>query len=301
MADCGAGSQFRRLPRLTYENLGLFWCKGRRRIITKTELLTEMDFTMPSVLAPGKALARAFWAEVEHLVIPVCCPGCGLLDIELCAECAAWLAGPLRRVEQQVPRLDDCTGNPLLPVWALGDYQGPARGMVTAWKDKGREDLTAVFARTMLTKLATQSHLFPEFDLIVPMPSTSSSLRHRGRDHLAPVAAQVGRAFGVSVQRVLNKSASRDQVGLSARARGEAQIRLRRQSIPTGTRVLLFDDVVTTGATLAAARDALSAQGCRVVGALVLAATPPGRVTAPTTPTTSQAAPVLAFSTRLAA
>ena len=78
---------------------------------------------------------------------------------------------------------------------------------------------------------------------------------------------------------MLRKTGTRDQVGLSARARGTASIAVRRRfrggGLPSGTRVLLLDDVVTTGATLAAAREALIAQGCEVVGALVLAATPP--------------------------
>jgi len=90
--------------------------------------------------------------------------------------------------------------------------------------------------------------------------------------------------------RALAKRASRDQVGLSARERGAAQIRLRKLGanlapnaldisksgqLPPGVQVLLFDDVVTTGATLAGARQALTEQGFQVVGAVVLAATPP--------------------------
>jgi len=234
---------------------------------------------MPAGQAQNLLNLKQFLKELELLVMPVECPGCGLHDVELCGECAQWLSGPLRRVEQQVPRLDDLSDNPLLPVWAVGEYTGPARGLVVSWKDRGREDLTTVFRKAAVTQLRhhRQSYLFPIVDAIVPMPSSGKSLRHRGRDHLAPVAKAVAAELQVPVVRVLSKRARRDQVGLSARARGEAVIRLRRSGkrLAPGRRVLLFDDVVTTGATLAAARDALGTQGCEVVGALVLAATPP--------------------------
>ena len=223
-------------------------------------------------------MIKSFLAELERLVIPMECPGCGLRDVKLCDNCAAWLCGPLRRVEHQVPRLDDLTGACPMPVWALGDYTEAARGMVVAWKDKGREDLTNIYRHSLVTALThtRQTELFPQVDLVIPMPSSGLSVRHRGRDHLQSVSQGIGHALGVKSARALTKRTSRDQVGLSARDRGGAKISIRRATnLPKGKRVLLFDDVVTTGATLAAARDALADIGQEVVGAVVLAATPP--------------------------
>jgi predicted amidophosphoribosyltransferase len=234
---------------------------------------------------------KSYLGELERLVIPVECPGCGLRDVAVCPHCVQWLQGPLRRVETQVPRLDALDGKPLLPVWALGPYTGPARGMVVAWKDKGREDLTRLYSHAATSALRQHraSNLFPRVDVVVPMPSSAASVRHRGRDHLSPVSTAVSTALQVPTWRALHKVSHRDQVGLSARARGQADIRVRKSVLPRaglmptlrpnklepGLRILLFDDVITTGATLAAARDALTAQGCDVVGAIVLAATPP--------------------------
>lgn len=226
-------------------------------------------------------LIRSWLDELERLVIPMECPGCGSRDVLLCGSCARWLSGPLHRVEHQVPRLDDLTDNPPMPVWALGEYTESARGMVVAWKDKGREDLTKVYRNAIVAALAQtrQTELFPKVDVVVPMPSSAASVRHRGRDHLQTVSQAIGQTLNAKSVRALTKRSHRDQVGLSARDRGGAKLALRRTvKMPVGARILLFDDVVTTGATLAAARDILSAAGYDVVGAVVLAATPPRKM-----------------------
>ncbi|MDR2702853.1 MAG: ComF family protein [Cellulomonadaceae bacterium] len=218
--------------------------------------------------------------ELARLVVPVACPGCGLRDERLCEACAVWLRGPLRRVEAQVPRLDDLSGRPSLPVWALGSYEGPARGMVVAYKDKGREDLAKVFAaalRTAITSPSGRELLGAKVGAVVPMPSSRKAQRERGRSHLTPLAAQVAKELGAKPIHLLRKDTGRDQVGLGARARGSAQVSVRNSihRVPARTPVLLFDDIVTTGATLAAARVALTKAGFQVAGALVLVATPP--------------------------
>uniref|UniRef100_UPI0022A780B7 phosphoribosyltransferase family protein n=1 Tax=Puerhibacterium puerhi TaxID=2692623 RepID=UPI0022A780B7 len=103
--------------------------------------------------------------------------------------------------------------------------------------------------------------------------------------HLGPLATAVAGAVGGLPAPVLRRpGGGRDQVGLGARARGgnavvrvapRAWQRLSPASAGQGTPAcLLLDDVVTTGATLAAAERALEAAGADVLGALVLAATP---------------------------
>jgi len=121
--------------------------------------------------------------------------------------------------------------------------------------------------------------------LVIPAPSSRASRRSRGRDHLQPLARVVATTLDAKVAPVLGRHRGRDQVGQSARGRGNIRLTLAasalaRASSSGPTSCLLFDDVVTTGATICAAQRVLAAAGAQVIGAFVLAATPPpaGRV-----------------------
>nr|WP_246256587.1 phosphoribosyltransferase family protein [Isoptericola halotolerans] len=119
---------------------------------------------------------------------------------------------------------------------------------------------------------------------VVPAPSAPSSRLRRGREPVRVLARAVadglraGDVRATVVPALRRRGATRDQVGLGARARGRnlaASLVVRRGAAVAGTPCLLVDDVLTTGATLAAAELALARAGAAVLGALVLAATPP--------------------------
>ena len=236
---------------------------------------------MPIAPAPLRELAR--------LVLPAECPGCSAPDLLWCPGCAASFAGPPARVEAGVPRLDRLDGVAPLPVWALSRYEGTVRGVVVGWKDRGRADLDRMLApaaaraaRRLRAALAAAAGTRPRAlrDAALEGAGTTSS----GRDHVLPVARAVADAVGGVAAPVLQRVRGSQQVGLGARARGanvgvRADLRaVARAAASTGTHgppvCLVIDDVVTTGATLAAAERALEQAGADVLGALVLAATP---------------------------
>jgi predicted amidophosphoribosyltransferase len=238
--------------------------------------------------------------ELARLVVPVSCPGCGRPDETCCAACAQPLARAPRRVEADAPRLDRLDGVPPLPVWALVAYTGHVRPLVVAWKDRGRTDLDGLLGHALRRAAGhvgssvgasvrdpAGTGAAPEV-LVVPAPSSAAARRARGREPVQVLARAVARGLadaGIRARpvRVLDRRGRvRDQVGLGSRARGRnqaASVVVRRRALarcaPEGRPLcLLVDDVLTTGATLAAAERALEEAGCDIVGALVVAATP---------------------------
>ena len=204
-------------------------------------------------------------ADLLDLVLPRDCAGCAEPGRTLCARCARELRRPAfaHRPCPAPAGLPDLT--------AAAAYDGVVRSVLLAHKERGRVGLAGPLGRA----LAEAVRLHGPGAVLVPVPSAASAVRARGHDHARRVAAQAGRQLGVRTAAVLVQSrAVDDQSGLDA---GERRANLSgaltaRRPVP-GLDVVVVDDLVTTGATLAEAARALHAAGARVRGAAVVAAT----------------------------
>ena len=218
--------------------------------------------------------------DLLDLVLPEHCAGCGRAGGQLCADCRAALAAPAR------VRWPDPVPAGLPTPWSVAAYDGPVRAAVVAGKEHGRTRLAGplgeALARAVLA--AGRAGDTREGLVLVPAPSRRAAVRARGHDptlRMARRAAAVARdrGLGVSVAAVLRVSSRvRDQAGLDAAARaanlsGGLSVPARLRPLVAGRRVVLVDDVVTTGATLAEAARALRAVGAAVVAAATVAAT----------------------------
>jgi predicted amidophosphoribosyltransferase len=97
------------------------------------------------------------------------------------------------------------------------------------------------------------------------VPATRAALLRRGFDHGRGIASAVAQALGVPLVEAIARAAARDQraLGRLERARNVAGNFSASGELPE--RILLCDDVFTTGATLDAAASALLDQGVRAV------------------------------------
>jgi predicted amidophosphoribosyltransferase len=209
---------------------------------------------------------------VLDLVLPQRCAGCGGRRVLLCAGCGSLVGGSARVC---VPR----PRPPGLPVcWAVAPYAGAVRAMIVAYKERGRSGLALPLGAALARAVSAGAAGLPA--LLVPVPSTRASVRRRGHDptlRIAHVAARLlaRRGEPVRCRRLLaHRRRVVDQAGLSAPGRLanlDGALVARRDL--RGARVIVVDDVVTTGATLVEAARALRAAGAEVHAAAVVAAT----------------------------
>lgn len=196
--------------------------------------------------------------NVIRALLPRRCPGC---DAQLGAEaglCAACRAALMPRIEWHSPMRPQ----PEPHLVTLGRYVGTTRRAVRALKYGGAQDLSGVLGTVLARGIPAEWGVAS----VVPVPLHSGRQRERGFNQSMLLAEVVGRELGIpAVPAVRRIRATTQQAKLHATERsanlaGAFQADAGR--LPRGP-VLLLDDVMTSGSTLLACRDALTAAGVR--------------------------------------
>lgn len=198
------------------------------------------------------------------MLLPPVCPVCGSVGSAPCRRCLATLH-PAPALPTP-PGVDRCL--------ALLAYEGSGRELVARIKYRNNRAALAGLGRAMASLLPppTGGPL-----LLTWAPTTPERRRERGFDQAELLARAVGRRVGARPLPLLRRGRGRPQTG---RTRAERYLGPTFEAVrPVRGAVVVVDDVVTSGATLSAAAEALRSAGAATVTGLCAARTPaPGSV-----------------------
>ena len=199
---------------------------------------------------PGPALCERCDEALIRIAPPVC---------ERCGCPGAW----------PVSRCVECAGRRLAFARARGAlvYDGRARLLVAAWKERGRRDLASTLARLVAEVIAR-----PGVEALTFVPGDRERGRARGHVPAERLAHALAERWGLPVEAVLARAGqTRRQAGLP---RSERTANVRRAFVARAAApraIALVDDVYTTGATVSACATELRRAGARRVEVVCLA------------------------------
>jgi len=221
-----------------------------------------------------------FLQGVMDWVFPPHCLGCGIEGENICPDCYA----TIKRIPANVcpycaayvstkGYCPSCKNRkpPYTQYRAFAYYGGVIREAVHNLKYQNDTGIARVLAEYLLKVIRSENW---EIDLVVPVPLSKKKLQQRGynqAERLArPIAWALGKAISTTALLRIRENAS--QVGLDLNSRRE-NVRGVFEADPAevkGKRILLVDDVFTTGATIESAAGALRAAKSGLIYAVTL-------------------------------
>ena len=228
----------------------------RRCVACHEPFVPEDDGTaLPALFCPS---CRASFRRREAGYCPHCGEPSALADAPIvpCGECL-----------QKLPPWNEFLFH--------GIYEGALRELILRGKFSGGLDALDALGR-MLASLCMEHYsaaLLPQ--VLIPLPLHLSRLRERGLDQCLEMARPVAKALGIPlrVDLLQRVNATVPQASLDREARKKLRQPFEASPEVEGQRVLLLDDICTTGATLSRATEALLKAGALSVDVVVVART----------------------------
>ena len=191
-----------------------------------------------------------------------CRGGLPRVPAPVCERCGAPTAWP-------VARCRECAGRRLAFASARSAlvYDGLVRSLVAAWKERGLRGLAA-FAGDLTAEAVARPHV----DALTPVPADGDRGLRRGHQPAGALARELGRRWDIPVEVHLRRARGGPRqrgLSLADRRRNVADAFVAGASPPR--RVALVDDVYTSGATAAAAAQALRRAGAHRVDVVTFA------------------------------
>lgn len=237
----------------------------------------------------------AFWTSLLDLVFPPRCGACGsrvTVATRFCAPCESTVISGLEPacttcgvVFLDPPAVEEptcltCARDPPPFTRARGAfaYGAAVQDAIARWKNRPDESVGKSLAVRFVDAIASEVRPTVASSIVVSIPSAVRALRRRGFNPPAILARALARRArlrylptALEIARAPRTSRGLGRSGRSTRMRGVFRARATRVA---GARVILVDDVMTTGATLRAAARACLAAGAESVECFVLARVP---------------------------
>jgi predicted amidophosphoribosyltransferase len=195
--------------------------------------------------------------ELLGALLPARCLGCGARGRLLCARCCTRVrAAPAAPPPPGVDWWTSCFA-----------YEGVVREVIARAKYRGERAALKPLGRLLAARIPFG------VDIVTWAPASSSRYARSGVDHAALLARVVAGDLGIPARHLLTRAGDTPQTGKDAASRRRGP-RLTLTHSPEGSRVLVIDDVATTGGTLTAASRALRERGVSHVFAATIARTP---------------------------
>lgn len=215
----------------------------------------------PAINRDFSQVCRTCLEQLKPLPEPVCAtcgkplPGGEYAPVDTCLECRS-----------DPPPFD------MARAW--GPYQGNLRSLLREFKYHGSKPLAGPLSRLLAERLKGEA--FPGFDWILPIPLHRQRLRSRGYDQALLLARNLGTRTGIPVLHgVIRTRDTLPQHGLSASSRKEnlaGAFTLKEGLHLEGARILVVDDVFTTGSTVSSlCRRLRKIRGIDFIGVLTVA------------------------------
>jgi ComF family protein len=211
------------------------------------------------------------FADILDLLFPPKCIFCGRLLLKgtecLCEKCVAGL--PFTKgaqVSQKGDFFDECV-SPFL-------YEGDVRKSILRFKFKGATAYADCYGRMMAE--CVREHLSGKYDLITWVPLSTKRAKDRGYDQAMLLALAVALELDdVAVETLVKTSHVQAQSTISDKEMRRANVsgvyELKDRELVDGKRILLIDDIITTGSTLAECARVLLMSGAESIVCATLA------------------------------
>jgi ComF family protein len=236
-----------------------------------------VDLRVDLLVELRRGLATAADRALD-LALPGTCAGCGREGAPLCRDCRPALDVRLG-ADPGVPiGLPADLPAPLLQLEWCAPFTGVTRRALHALKYAGDRRLAAPLGEAMAARWARAG---AGGQVLVPVPASPDRVRDRGYDQAELLAAAAARRLAMPTARLLERTrrtAAQFDLDRAARAanldaafRVAPGVPVRERRLLADQWIVLVDDVVTTGATLAACATALLDDGALAVSALTAA------------------------------